>query len=99
MKKIKEYVDMICEELEGAKCYAEKSVYYKAKGDSNLYGKFRSMAEDELNHSMTIHEIAVGEIEMLNTVFKAPKEMQDEWDRVHVEYVEKSAWIRQMLSM
>lgn len=98
MKKIKELVDWIDDELEGAKCYAEKYVYKKAKG-SQWANQFHTMAEDELKHAEIIHRLAVEEIEQLNTVFKAPEEMQAKWDESHKAYVEKAAWIRQMLAM
>lgn len=98
MKKIKELVDWIDDELEGAKCYAEKYVYHKAKG-SRWAGNFHQMADDELRHADMIHQLAIEEIEQLNTVFKAPAEMQDKWDESHKKYVEKAAWVRQMLNM
>lgn len=98
MKKIKKYVDWICEEVESAKCYAERYVYCKAKG-SQWAAKYHQMAMDELQHADVIHHIAVEEIEQINTVFKAPQEMQDAWDKSHVEYVERAAWVRKMLEM
>lgn len=98
MKKIKELVDWIDDELEGAKCYAEKYVYKKAKG-SQWANRFHSMAEDELNHAEVIHQLAMEEIEELNKVFQAPVEMEEAWKKSHKEYVEKAAWVRQMLAM
>lgn len=98
MKVIKDLIDWIDEELEGAKCYAEKYVYHKAKGNQ-WSSTFRSMAEDELKHAEDLHRFAVEEIESINTVFTAPAEMQDKWNESHTKYVERSAWIRQMLSM
>lgn len=38
-------------------------------------------------------------IEALRTVTEPPVEMQEKWSRSHANYVEKSAWIKQMLSM
>lgn len=99
MKKIKHYVDEICDELNSAKEYAEMYVEYKAKGDSQWASRFQSMANDELNHANIIHELAVKETEEISQVFKAPAEMQEVWDKSHADYVEKAAWIRQMLSM
>lgn len=98
MKQIKMYVDWIDDELKGAKCYAERYVYHKAKG-SQWAGKFHQMAEDELAHADVIHQIAVEEIEQLSTVFKAPQEMNDAWNKSHVDYVEKVAWVKKMLEM
>lgn len=99
MRKIQKYVKQIDEELCGAKNYAECYVEYKAKGDSTWASRFKEMANDELRHAMFIHDLATQEIAQLNTVFTAPVEMQEAWDKSHVEYVEKEAWIKQMLAM
>lgn len=99
MKKIKEYVDYIDDEIEGAKEYAEKYIEFKARGITNWATSFKDMASQELNHATTIHDIAVKEIEDLKKVFVVPKEMQDVWDEEHKNYVEKVAWIKQMLTM
>ena len=40
MKKIKDYVDKINDEIEGAKEYIEKALWYKAKNDNNRYVKY-----------------------------------------------------------
>lgn len=99
MKKIKEYVEAIDEELEDAKEYAEKYVECKAKDNMQSATKYKEMANDELKHAMYLHEWAVKEIEDVSRVYTPPIEMQEKWDKAHKEYVEKVAWIRQMLSM
>lgn len=98
MKKIQELVDWIDDELDGAKCYAEKYIYCKAKG-SQWASTWHSMAEDELKHADAIHRLAVEEIETVSKVFQAPADMQKAWDESHVKYVEKASWIRKMLDM
>ena len=90
---------MIEEEMEGAKEYAEKYVECKAKGDMNRANRYKEMANDELKHSSYIHEWAVKEIEEISKVYTAPVEMVEKWDKAHKEYVEKVAWIKQMLAM
>lgn len=99
MKKIKCYIRDIDEEIEGAKHYAECYVEQKAEGENAWANKFHNMAEDELRHAMDMHDFAVHEIEKLRMVFKPTAEMQDEWDKSHVRYVEQVAWVKQMLSM
>jgi uncharacterized coiled-coil DUF342 family protein len=99
MLVIKKYVESIDEEIEGAKDYAEKYVEAKAKGDINKATRYKEMANDELKHAMYLHEWAVECIETISKVFTAPVDMQEKWDKSHKEYVEKVAWIRQMLSM
>jgi hypothetical protein len=61
--------------------------------------KYKEMATDELKHTTYIHEMAVQEIEELKKVYTAPAEMLEKWEKAHKEYVEKVAWIRQMLTL
>ena len=99
MKIIKQYVDAIDDEIHGAKKYAEMYVEKKAKDDMASATRYKEMANDELKHAAYEHEWAVKEIEQISKVFTPPVEMQEAWDKAHKEYVEKVAWIRQMLSM
>ena len=99
MRKIQVLVNQIDEEICSAKDYAETALEYKAKGNQNWYTRYKEMANDELKHAMYIHDRAVSEIDELSKVYTPPTEMQEKWDKSHKEYVEKVAWIKQMLSM
>lgn len=99
MRKIAELVEKIDEELEGAKNCAEMFVDYKSQNKTEWASKFKTMANDELSHAMTVHDLAVFEIERIKTVYTAPVEMQEKWDEAHKKYVEKVAWIKQMLTI
>ena len=99
MHKIKKYVDHIDEELCGAKEYAEKYLWHKAKGHMSNADKYKTMASDELRHAMLIHDIAMEDIETLKGVYTPTAEMEDMWEHSHKHYVEKTAWIKQMLNM
>ena len=99
MKRIQELVDQIDEELESAKDYAEEYIDRKAKNDTNLASRFKQMATEELGHADTVHEIAVKEIDQLSRVYTPPVEMENTWKMAHKEYIEKAAWIKQMLTM
>ena len=99
MTKIKHYVDKIDDEICGAKEYAEAYVEAKAKNNSTWATRYKEMANDELKHATYIHDIATQEIDELSKVYQPPVEMQEKWDKSHKEYVEKVAWIKQMLSM
>lgn len=98
MKIIADLVDTIEEELEGAKDYSEK--YLELKAENNPFAsKFKGLADDELRHAMVIHEYAASKIDELSRVYTPPVEMQETWDKAHKKYIEKVAWIRQILSM
>ena len=58
------------------------------------------MSVQELNHAMRLHEYAAQDIEKLKSVYPdVPQEMMDKWDHSHKEFVEKTAWIKQMQAM
>ena len=99
MKYIKAIVDCIDEELEGAQNYAEKYVEMKSLDKSSWASRFKSMAEDELKHAMYNHDYAVEEITRLKSVYQPTNEMLEHWDAEHRKYVDKTAWIKQMISM
>ena len=100
MTKIKKYVDEIAEELDGAKHYIETALEYKAMGNSTRYNKYKEMSIQELGHAMNLHEFAVQDIQQLKSVYPdIPQKMMDAWDRSHVDFVEKTAWIKQMQTM
>lgn len=99
MKKIKDYVDHIKDEVEGAKEYAEKYVECKAKGDMQRANKYREMANDELKHATYIHEWAVAEIAEISRVYKPPVEMQEKWEHEHKKYIEDVALVKTILGM
>lgn len=100
MNKIKEYVEKIDDEINGAKEYMEKALWYKAIGDANRYEKYKTMSVQELGHAMNIHQFAAEDIEKLEKVYPdVPEDMMNKWTKSHNEYVEKVAWLKQMQSM
>jgi hypothetical protein len=99
MHIIKKMAERISEELEDAKTYAEDYIEAKAKGNMSVANKYKEMSSDELRHAEIIHGFAVAEIESVAKVYTAPVEMQEKWDKLHKEYVQTAALVRQMLSM
>ena len=100
MTKIKKYVDEIAEELDGAKKYMETALEYKASNDPERYARYKEMSIQELNHATALHDFAVQDIDKLRAVYpEVPQKMMDAWEKSHVDFVEKAAWIRQMQAM
>ena len=99
MTRIKKLADEIMDELNSAKEYAEEYLSFKAKDNGQWANRYKEMAQDELKHASYIHDRAVQEIEELRKVYTPPQDMLDKWDHEHKEYVEKAAWIKQMLTM
>ena len=99
MRYIKELADNIMEEVEDAKKYAEKSLEHKAMGDTYTASRYHQLAEDELSHANFLHELVTKQIKKLGEVYTPPSDMLEKWEKTHKEYVEKAAWIKQMLAM
>lgn len=99
MKAIKKLVDRIDEELQDAQAYAEKYVEEKVEGMNDWANNFRMMSEEELGHAMKMHEYTMNKIEKLKQVYTPTQDMLDKWETAHKDYVDRVAWIRQMLAM
>lgn len=99
MTRIKELADEMKEELHSAKCYAEEYLTFKAKDNSIWANRYKEMAQDEMKHAGYLHERVVAEIEELRKVYTPPQDMLDKWDSDHKKYIEKAAWIKQMLTL
>lgn len=99
MTHIKKFVEAIDEEIEDAKEYAEKYVEFRVKEDIPKANKYKEMANDELKHATYLHDMATKEIQDLSRIYTPPVDMQEEWDKSHKEYVERVAWIKQMLEI
>ena len=99
MTRIKNLTEQIKDELCSAKEYAEEYLTFKAKGDAPWATRYKEMSTDELKHANSLHERAVAEIEELRKVYTPPEEMLQKWESAHREYIEKAAWIKQMLAM
>lgn len=100
MTKIKKYVEGIADELCSAKEYAEKYLWYKAKSNSTRANRYKDMAMQELEHANNLHDFAMEDISLLEKVYpEVPDDMMNTWEKSHSEFVEKTAWVKQMLSM
>lgn len=99
MTKIKRYVDGMKDELCGAKDYAESYIECKAAGNMDRAKIYYQMAQDELKHADNLHNIAVQEINALKEAIEPPESMLDKWRDAHGYFVEKAAWVKQMLSL
>lgn len=99
MKKIADLIDRIEEEIESSKEYTESYLDKKARNDSKWAQRFKEMANDKLKHATYMHEYTLEEIDVLSKVHIPTEEMQRAWDHSNRYYVEKVAWIKQMLLM
>ncbi len=98
MKKIKKYVDMIKDEMKSAEEYAEKYIESKAMGETTNAEKYKTFANQEIEHGMFIHQIATDFIAKVQKVNTPPADMMEKWNEVHIEFIEKSETIKNMLT-
>ena len=100
MRKIQELADHIKDEVCDAKEYGEKYVEEKVSGNTNVASRYKEMASDELKHAGYLHEMVVAEINKIKASgIKYPESMEERWKTVHAEYVDKAAWVKQILTL
>lgn len=100
MKMIKILVDHIDDELCDAQKYAENYVEKKAMGETQTASKYKEMSTDELKHATYIHDMVVEQIKKIQGAgITPPAEMMENWQNEHKKYVDKVAWIKQMLTL
>lgn len=98
MKKIKKYVDMIKDEMKSAEEYAEKYIEAKAMGETTNAEKYKTFANQEIEHGMFVHQIATDFIAKVQKVITPPADMMEKWNEAHLECIEKADTIKSMLS-
>lgn len=99
MKEIKEIVEEIRDELEGAKHYAEQAAKLKDT-DTMRSETYAEMAKQELAHIDKLHSMAVKKIEAQRAGgYEAPAAMQAVWDWEHEKMIKHTAKIKAMLEM
>ena len=100
MKKIKDMVEHLKDELCDAQTYAENYVDKKVMGDTQSASKFKEMSTDELKHATYIHDMVIEEIKKIQAAgITPPADMEEQWSLEHKKYVEQYAWIKQMLAL
>lgn len=100
MKSIQTLADHIKDEVCDAKTYAENYVEEKVNGNTAFANKYKEMATDELKHAGYLHEMVVSLINKIKSSgIQYPQEMEEKWKSVHAEYVDKAAWVKQMLTL
>lgn len=99
MKAIKEIVEDIREELDGAKHYAEKAVKMHDT-DREAAAAYADMARQELSHVDRLHGLAV---KLINTQkaneVAVPVAMQAVWDWEHEHMIDTTMRIKALLDM
>lgn len=98
MKMIKKYVRQIDDELHSAETYAEKYIECKVEGDSSSASRYKTFVQQELEHAMFAHELAMKTIEKVSAVFAAPADMREKWETSHSDYIARTAKIKSMLT-
>lgn len=99
MKAIKEIVEDIRDELDGAKHYAEKAVRMRDT-DMTAANTYAEMARQELGHADKLHGMAVKLInEQRAAGVTPPASMQVVWDWEHERMIDQTARIKALLDM
>ena len=100
MRKIKEIIMKMDDEIEDAKAKADEYADYKVAGDNQEASASKQAALDELKHADLYHSRAVKEIQKIRQTFpEPPAKMLEKWEKEHREYIDRVAFIKQILSM
>ena len=104
MKEIKNIVCYIKEELQDSKKYLDKTAEAKTQGLTEIYQTAYKLAQDELSHALSWHDVAVNLInkkrqEMQQKGEKVPQFMLDTWNDEHKYYIEETAKIKYMIEL
>ena len=100
MQKIKEIIEKLDDEIKDAKSKAEEYADFKLAGDRQEASASKQAALDELKHADLYHTRAVKEIQRIKQVYpEPPAKMMEKWEKEHHEYIDRVAFIKQILSM
>lgn len=99
MKIIKDLVDEIKEELEGAGDYAERAMKHKGLEDG-FTSMYAEMAQQEMGHVEKLH----GKVQEVIKKYRQehgepPAGMQAIWDHEHKQLIQRAGEIRAMIDM
>ena len=99
LKAIKDIVEDIREEIDGAMHYAKKAVAMKDT-DKDASTAYADMARQELSHADRLHGLAVKAINAERAKgVEPPAAMQAVWDWEHEKMIDATARIRHLLDM
>ena len=104
MKEIKNIVCYIKEELQDSKKYLDKAADAKAQGSMEIYQTAYKLGQEELNHALSWHDVAVNLInrkkqEMQAKGEQVPQFMLDMWNDEHKYYIEEAAKLKYMIEL
>ena len=98
MKLIKKISEMIMDEADGAKCYAEKALMWKDERPA-LAKTFHQLANEELGHVNMLHNAVVTLIEEYRAEEgEPPASMMAVYDYLHEKQIKEVAKVRAMLA-
>lgn len=105
MKKVKQYIEEIRDEVHGARAYAERYIILKSRAavagngtaaqDNQFANLYKDMAAQELQHAENLRAICQAFVSGLTYLDEA---CRDEWEDCIAHYAEKAATVRLMLS-
>ena len=97
MKIIEQIADYIDEEIDDAMKYARCAIQHD--DDAELAKTYRTLANEELGHSMKLHEQVVRFIKKyMEEHGEPPKTMMDRYDYIHEKQMKRYADVKVLLS-
>ena len=99
MKLIKKMSEMISDEIEGAECYAKKSLEYK-DDKPDLARMFYNVSVTKMDIMNTLHDGVVGIIKEYREEHGEPPEaMQAVYDYLHEKEIEEASEVKALQAL
>ena len=99
MKEIKKLEDQIGEELHDAKKYIKCALNYKEE-NKPLADMYYKLANDEMGHMNTLHEMVVDIIQDYRDEHgEPPAEMMAVYNYIHEKHIDKAKDVKMLISM
>lgn len=99
MKMLKEKLEHLEEEIEGAREYAEKFIKCKSGGNMARANRFKEMAQDELKHATYLRDMDLVDVADLKKVYNMTEEEESMWEHGQKHLTDQIAMVMHILSM
>lgn len=97
MKVITDLVDLMEQELDLAKIYAQSYLIFSSENNREWAKRFEIMTKESLAHADNIHSLAVDNIQQLEKSYTPPESMSRIWNKKHSYYIDTTNWIKDMI--
>lgn len=97
MQRISDLIDRLEEVIESGKYYTENYLDAKMQEHTIWANRCKEMAVDSIKAAGYIHDKLMDDVKELRRTYNMPIDMVEVWEQEHKNYIEKIAWLKQLL--